>query len=177
MSDDRGASTGAAPGRVAGRDRGQTTIDYAIGVSVFLLVVAFVFAFVPSLIAPFTDDATDGVVVADRAADRLTRDLLVADPTRPAVLDADCTVGFFDDGVTADDCRYDANASDLDAALGIGSPTRSVNVTIVDGSGSRTLDGTELAVGPDPSSGSDVSVSRRAVLLDDRDWTLFVRVW
>ena len=157
--------------------RAQTTIDYAVGVSVFLLVVAFVFGFVPSLISPFTDDATDAVVVADRAADRLTGDLLVADPARPSVLDADCTVGFFDDSLTPADCRYGPNASDLDGALGIGSPTRSVNVTLVDGTGSRTLDGTELAAGPEPARGADVSVSRRAVLLDDRDWTVFVRVW
>lgn len=158
-------------------DRAQTTIDYAVGVSVFLLVVAFVFGFVPSLISPFTDDDTDAVVVSDRAADRLTGDLLVADPARPSVLGADCTVGFFNDSLTPADCRYGSNASDLHDALGIGSPTRSVNVTVIDGDGSRALDGTELAAGPDPAGGTDVSVSRRAVLLDDRDWTVLVRVW
>jgi len=153
-------------------DRGQTTIDYAVGVSVFLLVVAFVFAFAPSLTAPFTGDATDAVVVADRSADRVANDLLVEDPTRPAVLNTTCTEAFFDtDGPDrSDDCRYDANASKRKTALGVLSPVRSVNVTVVG-------DGPTLAAGPSPSRGADVSVARRAVLLDGSDASVVVRVW
>ncbi|UIO98513.1 hypothetical protein Hbl1158_08035 [Halobaculum sp. CBA1158] len=162
-------------------DRGQTTIDYAIGVSVFLLVVAFVFAFSPSLTAPFTGDATDAVVVADRSADRLANDLLVADPARPAALDAACTAGFFDTTEPVGDCRYETDASDLTGALGIGSPVRTANVTLVDGDEIRTLgDGgnaVRLAAGPSPPRGADVSVARRAVLLDGSDAIVVVRVW
>lgn len=188
MSDDAGPPTAAAVGHVADcnrnhdRDRGQTTIDYAVGVSVFLLVVAFVFAFAPSLTAPFTSDATDAVVVADRSADRIANDLLVVDPTRPSVLDADCTAGFFDTDEPVDaDCRYGTDASDLHAALGLASPVRTANVTVVDENGVRVLgdgaDAVRLAAGPSPSRGADVSVARRAVLLDGSDATVIVRVW
>ncbi|QZP38979.1 hypothetical protein K6T50_00955 [Halobaculum magnesiiphilum] len=147
-------------------------MDYAVGVSVFLLVVAFVFAFAPSLTAPFTGDATDAVVVADRSADRVANDLLVENPARPTVLNATCTQAFFDtDGPDrSDDCRYDANATDLKGALGVISPARTVNVTVVD-------DGSTLAAGPSPPRDADVSVARRAVLLDGSDATVVVRVW
>lgn len=161
------------------RDRGQTTIDYAIGVSVFLLVVAFVFAFVPSLTTPFTGDATDAVVVADRSADRLANDLLVADPARPTTLNATCTAAFFD--TTGPDrsgvCRYDADASNLKTVLAIESPVRSINVTVVGDAGVRVFDGTALLAGPEPPQSVDVSVARRAVLLDGDDATVVVRVW
>ena len=175
VSDDAGPPSASAAGHVAdcrSRDRGQTTIDYAVGVSVFLLVVAFVFAFAPSLTAPFTSDATDAVVVADRSADRIANDLLVEDPARPTVLNASCTGAFFDtDGPDrSDDCRYDANASDLKGSLGVISPSRAVNVTVV---GSETT----LAAGPSPPRGADVSVARRAVLLGGADATVIVRVW
>ncbi|WP_277553135.1 DUF7287 family protein [Halobaculum limi] len=160
-------------------DRAQTTIDYAIGISVFLLVVAFVFAFAPSLTTPFTNDATDAVVVSDRAADRLAHDLLVDDPTRPTVLNATCTVGFFNTTGPdiSGDCRYDTDASDLKGALAVGSPARTVNVTVVDDTGIVGVGGTTLAAGPKPPGSADISVSQRAVLLDGRDATVVVRVW
>ena len=172
-----GANDGAAAG-----ERGQTTIDYAIGVSVFLLVVAFVFAFAPSLTAPFTGDATDAAVVADRSADRLANDLLVADPARPPHLDAGCTAGFFDtDEAVGDDCRYETDAGDLRGALGIASPVRTANVTVVGDAGVRVLgdgaDAVSLTAGPSPPRGADVSVARRATLLDGSDVRVVVRVW
>ncbi|MFC6793886.1 hypothetical protein ACFQFH_05430 [Halobaculum halobium] len=150
--------------------------------SVFLVVVAFVFAFAPSLTAPFTGDATDAVVVADRSADRLANDLLVEDPSRPAVLDADCTAGFFDTDEPVDgDCRYDTDASDLQGALGLWSPVRTANVSVVGEGGVRVLgdgaDAVSLTAGPSPPRGADVSVARRAVLLDGSDATVIVRVW
>ncbi|QZX99606.1 DUF7287 family protein [Halobaculum rubrum] len=186
MSDDGYPATDPAAGsgveRTRARDRGQTTIDYAVGVSVFLLVVAFVFAFAPSLTAPFTSDATDAVVVADRSADRIANDLLVADPARPSVLDADCTAGFFDTDEAVDtDCRYETDASDLRGALGIVSPDRTANVTVVSDGGIRVLgdgaDAVPLAAGPAPPRGAGVSTARRAVLLDGSDATVIVRVW
>ncbi|MFC7098597.1 DUF7287 family protein [Halobaculum marinum] len=153
-------------------DRGQTTIDYAVGISVFLLVVAFVFAFAPSLTTPFTSDATDATVIADRAVDRLTGDLLVDDPARPAVLNATCTADFFDTGGADADCRFDTDASDLQGALGVASPARTLNVTV-----DRTGGGTLHAAGPTPPHSADVSVSRRAVLIDGDDALVTVRVW
>ncbi|MFC7136774.1 hypothetical protein ACFQRB_10305 [Halobaculum litoreum] len=145
----------------------------------FLLVVAFVFAFAPSLTAPFTDDATEATVVADRSADRLANGLLVAAPTRPSVLNATCTADFFDTVGPDADCRFDDDASDLSAALGVDTTVRSLNVTVVEtpGDAVATVDGTTLAAGEAPPRGADVSVSRRAVLLDGRDATLIVRVW
>lgn len=160
-------------------DRAQTTIDYAVGVSVFLLVVAFVFAFVPSLVGPFTGDDTSSVVVADRAADRLAGDLLVQTPTHPSALNTTCTVAFFE--TTGPDltgvCRYDTDAGDLSGALGIESPATNLNVTVTDGASVLTIDGTQLAAGPSPARGNEVSAARRSVLVDERKRTLVVRVW
>lgn len=179
MSRSVGSSETAATTRRRSVDRGQTVIDYTIGISVFLLVVAFVFAFAPSLTTPFTGDSTDAVVVSDRAVDRLAHDLLVDDPARPTVLNATCTEAFFDtDGPDlSGSCRYDADASDLKGALAVGSPVRTVNVTVVDGAGTVALNGTTLVAGPAPPRSADVAVSQRAVLLDGRDATIVVRVW
>ncbi|WP_435063959.1 DUF7287 family protein [Halobaculum sp. EA56] len=179
-----GRGNDASRTRPSVRERAQTTIDYAVGVSVFLLVVAFVFSFAPSLTTPFTGDATDAVVVADRGADRVAADLLVDDPARPAVLNATCTAAFFDTAGPdlSGDCRYDTDASDLKGSLGVVSPARTANVTVVGDAGIAELpDGggndVTLAAGPDPPRGAEVSVARRAVLLDGADATVVVRVW
>ena len=158
--------------------RGQTTIDYAVGVSVFLLTVAFVFAFLPSMFEPFTSEAGDLLVLADRSADLLSADLLVEDLTEPSVLNATCTVGFFNT-TNADppDCGYGENASDLRGALNVTRPGASVNVTVTDSGSISTVDGTTLAAGERPPPNADVAVAERKVLLDGNQRDLVVRVW
>jgi hypothetical protein len=157
------------------RDRAQTTLDFTVGITVFLGVVIFSFAFIPTMFAPFETDTGSEFVVADRAADRLAGDALVEAPRDPGVLNDTCTTGFFD-GSTPDGCRYDETADDLSAALGV-SDTTSVNVTVRNGSGIRTLDGTRLAAGPTPTASSDAIVATRVVLLSDEQHRLLVRVW
>ncbi|MFB6138105.1 MAG: hypothetical protein ABEJ42_07200 [Halobacteriaceae archaeon] len=194
-------------GRVgsAPRDRGQTTTDFAIGASIFLLAVAFAFAFVPGMLDPFTSGpGQDRALVADRVADDLAGGLLVADPTRPYVLDRECTLEFFDqvDGggndPANDDCRYDARqsaAATVGDAVGLTDLER-VQVTLArDVSGDRSLEvvcrdgtttvvddcstGTKLSSGPAPTSSDTVVVAQRLVTFEDSgtQYTLFVRVW
>jgi hypothetical protein len=159
------------------RYRGQTTLDFALGMSVFLGVLIFAFGFMPAMFAPFENDTGAGFVTADRAADRLSADILTDTPREPSVLDDGCTVEFFDaDGSAPATCRFDSDAANLSAALGLGDTART-NVTIRDGSGIRTLGGVRLAVGPVPTTANDPVVARRSVLLADAQHRLFVRVW
>jgi len=160
------------------RGRGQTTIDYAVGVGLFLLVVAFVFAFLPSIFAPFSGDSGTLPVLTDRGADRLSSDLLVESPRRPAALNATCTEGFFDaDGSVPAGCRYATDGDDLAGALGVDAPAISINVTVGDGTGARSLDGTELSAGPAPPSNADAVTARRIVFLEGESGRLTVRMW
>jgi hypothetical protein len=158
--------------------RGQTTVDFAVGMGVFLLAVAFVFAFVPTTFVPFSGDDGRQMVLADRTADHLTDDLLVADPRDPAVTNATCATGFFDaDGAVPADCRYDQDAADLDDALDVQTSTSRLNVSVERNGGVATLDGVRLAAGGDPPARSTVSVARRLTLLDERRYSVYVRVW
>lgn len=164
--------------RHGGADRGQTTIDYAVGIGVFLLVVAFVFAFLPTVFAPFDDDSGRLLVLADRTADHLAEDLLVADPLQPGAVDAACTEGFFElSAPDPEDCRYDQNASDLPAATGVGAPGVRINVTVGNGTAPATIDGTTLAAGDPPPDGRSIAIARRAVVVGDDRYRLSVRMW
>lgn len=140
--------------------RGQTTLDFAVGVSIFLIVVAFVVAFVPTMLEPFDGSAQEETAVADRLADDLATDLLVADVQEPHLLDRGCVVAFFalensdgdptndedayrdnDDVVRSD--LYDVTTSDIDTSgcafdvgvnvydrLGVGDAGFDVQVTL-----------------------------------------------
>lgn len=77
------------------RDRGQTTLDFAIGIGVFLLVVAFTLAFIPGLVDPFTGGLEEETVAVNRVADSLSQGTL-GDPSKPYVLDRECTIIFFE---------------------------------------------------------------------------------
>lgn len=76
--------------------RAQTTLDFALGVTVFLLTVAFVFSFTPGMLEPFTASTQQETAAADRLADQLAQEMLVADPGEPYRLDRECTVIFFE---------------------------------------------------------------------------------
>nr|WP_198661954.1 hypothetical protein [Halorussus litoreus] len=149
-----------------------------VGASVFLLTVAFVAAFLPGTFEPFTADGTEDALVADRTADLLAEQLL-APPTDPGVVDADCAAAFFDaegDGADGLACEYGTDAADLDAALGLDSRT-GVNVTVEENSSVLATGGERLAAGPTPPDDRSVIVSRRVVLLDGEERDLYVRVW
>ena len=166
------------PAQTAPRtDRAQTTIDFLVGMSVFLMTVAFVIAFLPSVFEPFTAADEGNTLAADRTAALLAEHLL-ADPATPTVLDATCTAEFFsetDDGMIGD-CRFTHDATDLEAALGVG-PATAVNVTVEEGGTVHAVDGVELSAGPTPPNSESVVSARRVVLLDGEERDLFVRVW
>jgi len=166
--------------------RAQTSIDFVVGMSVFLLTVAFVVGFVPGVFEPFTASGEEATLTADRTAAALAEHLL-ADPATPSALNATCTAEFFStaDGGLIEACRFDADASDLETALGVGSTT-GVNVTVEeDGSylrayenGTVSPDGdVSLRAGPDPPDSGNVVTARRVVLLDGEGRNLYVRVW
>ncbi|WP_137287130.1 DUF7287 family protein [Halorussus salinisoli] len=157
--------------------RAQTSIDFVVGMSVFLLTVAFVVAFLPGVFEPFTDGGEGEVLASDRTATLLSEQLL-AEPAKPGALNATCTAEFFsetDDG-TIDACRFDADASNLESALGVG-PTTAVNVTIEENGTVRSTRGVTLEAGPTPPESESVVVSRRVVLLGGEESDLYVRVW
>jgi len=149
-----------------------------VGASVFLLTVAFVAAFLPGTFEPFTADGTEDALVADRTADLLAEQLL-APPTDPGVVEADCAAEFVDAEGDGDDglsCEFDEDAGDLDAVLGLGSGT-GVNVTVEENATVLDAGGERLAAGPTPPDDRSVIVSRRVVLLDGEERDLYVRVW
>ncbi|MFB6167461.1 MAG: hypothetical protein ABEJ43_01285 [Haloferacaceae archaeon] len=162
-------------------NRGQTTLDFTVGVSIFLTVVLFTVAFIPTIFGPFTTDTGNSAVTADRVADRLAHDVLAVGSTSPGALDESCTETFFDgaDDGSVTGCRYPDDADDPDdlrSVVGVDDATQ-VNVTIQDESGIRTIAGTRLAAGEEPTTVSDAVVARRAVLLGGEQSRLYVRVW
>lgn len=155
-------------------NRAQTGIDFMVGMGVFLLAVGFVFGFAPGLFEPFETGTGENMVVSDRAAAALAADVLVESLDQPGVLNATCTVEFFDGDGNVADCRFDTE--DLHDALGVESTT-DLNATIEDGGTVVTLDSTPLASGAEPGPNRDVIVAKRIVWLDGSERTLVVRVW
>jgi len=178
--------------------RGQTTLDFAIAMGVFLLAVAFVFTFIPSLTAPFVDGNQEQTAVADRVASTLVEGSLAA-PDEPYVLNVTCTTGFFNEtnASATDDCGYTNDTPDHRRRLGV-SDRPSVNVSLVRVNASSrertplcsddSEDGAVVnessadcdvvyQVGGNPGDGQSITVARRVVSINEKDATLFVRVW
>ena len=161
-----------------GSERGQTTVDFAIGMGVFLLVATFVVTFVPDIFAPF--DGASAVGTADRVAESLATGRL-GDPTTPYVLNATCTVGFFEGlrggSEAPTTCRFDTTAQEPAEVFRLGAGT-SLNVTVerLDG-GVESLGGIPLAAGPTPPDTQSVTSGRRVVAIDGEQYRLVARVW
>lgn len=177
--------------------RGQTTLDFAIAMGVFLLTIAFVFTFIPSLTAPFVDGNQEHTVVADRVSSHIVEGGL-AEPDKPYVLNVACTTPFFgEDGDPPDVCGY-PESNDFRERIGVGDRPN-VNITLVtidastrertllcdDGDGNVVPEddcdpqngGQLYQIGPEYSHAKSITAARRIVSIDDRDATLFVRVW
>ena len=181
--------------------RAQTTLDFAIAMGVFLLAVTFVFTFIPSLTAPFIDGNQEQSAVADRVASNLVEGSL-ADPNEPYVLDVTCTNGFFDgtNESATDHCGYANDTTDYRERIGV-SDRPKVNVSLVrvnattretepmcydaglgdvgtvEDADCDDADDVVYQVGGDPANAESVTVARRVVSIDEKDATLFVRVW
>jgi len=181
--------------------RGQTTIDFAVGTVIFLVIVSFVFLFVGNAVSPFTGNAQDDTVTANRVADKLAGDLLGA-PGDPYVLDTNCTRSFFasfDGGPVPADCAYEDDP--LNERVGV-TDRQNLNVTVlgnltgpptqtdvaeplcwndtdrqlVNRSDASACD-VALTEGPDPAGEGSTIAARRVVSLADRDVTLIVEAW
>jgi hypothetical protein len=139
-------------------ERAQTTLDFALGTIVFLLAAGAVLTAVPSLVDPAVGRDPAAAVIADRAADRLTHDVL-ARPDRPYVLNRSATATFFDGSA--------ATARDrLAVSAGVG-----LNVTLTNAT-------TQLSVGPAPPERTDsVYPARRIVTVGGEHRQLRVSVW
>ena len=188
----RGAPrTSRRPGPGANADRGQSTLDFGLGASLFLLALIGVLVFVSGTMQPFNEGSRENIGVADRVADSLSEGLL-AEAGTPHVLNATCTVEFFDDN-SPSHCRH--SGTNLTERVGV-KHWKLVNVTMqadVTGgpdeetlcwSGSDTLVeqtagcGTVLTAGPQtPGSAADAVTARRVVTINGTDTTMRVEVW
>lgn len=174
-------------------DRGQTTVDFGIGMSLFLVALLGVLLFVSGTMQPFTKGSQEDLGLADRVATGLSEGML-GDPARPHVLNATCTVAFFDDD-SPDHCRH--SGTNLTERVGV-KPWQLLNVTVqadlTSSPGDETLcwdvarervvalGSTDcsipLSAGPRPLQRSgDVVTARRVVTINGTDATLRVEVW
>lgn len=160
--------------------RGQTAFDFLAGMTVFLVAIGFTLSFVPGMFQPFESDTGANMVAADRSAALLASSALADDVRAPGVLNETCTAEFFDADGIVDDCRYDADAKDPTAALGL-DDTVQVNVTIENSTGivSVTDDGgpVEASVGRAPPETAEVVTGKRVVTVGGRQGTLLVQLW
>lgn len=139
--------------------RAQTTMDFLVGTTVFLLTLSAVLVTLPGLSDPFVAGTESDTIVADRAAESLSTDVLADSTTRPFVFDGDAVETFF--------AQSEADAKDQ---LGI-QLSVSLNVTLDSQSG-RIHD-----LGPPSPSEVDTSVAWRAGRYRGTNVELVVRVW
>lgn len=139
--------------------RAQTTLDFLVGTTVFLLTLSAVLVTVPGLVDPFATGQESNTITADRAAESLATDVLVASPSNPYVFESNAVSSFF----TA--------PTDSKAVLGIESSV-DLNVTLDVSStpGKRTL-------GPRVPSRAETSVAWRSGTMNGNYTELVVRVW
>jgi hypothetical protein len=171
--------------------RGQTIIDYSVGVGVFLLSVIFVLFFIQPLLTPFIGGQAD-VIRSDRAADRLTEDMwLTEKDPEPYILDERCTLFFFEQMTPGtptafypEDCQYAQSLTDLNTALGLES-TKNINITIENSDPSGGIvtmqnevgTNVQLAIGDEPPTQGDVTVSQRHAYINGDEYRVYVRIW
>lgn len=141
--------------------RGQTTIDYVVGITIFLLIVGLVFTFVPLSFQPVRTDWGTTAMTADSVVSFLAGSHLARSPSEPGVLNATETDNFF---------STNNDQADLRDTLGLDRGTN-VNITIENAS---TVKYNTDTVAPDTST---VVVAKRTVLLEGKQYRLYVRLW
>lgn len=173
--------------RGAKTSRGQTPVDFVAGMGVFIVAVGFVVWFVPDLLVPL-DGGAETSMLADRIASQVAGPLL--GESTPGTLETGCTIAFFTSTGGAG-CEFTASDPVADI-VGVDSPY-SVNVTLeqsVSGGPETKIlradggdivagnTGTLLTAGPStPTSGGEVTVVRRPVVVDGEYAYVVVRVW
>jgi hypothetical protein len=152
--------------QIEAENRGQSAIDFLIGFGIFFVTFTFVIVLIPDLLSPFAQQ--EGPVVADRAVETLSSDLLASGTV--GVLNDTCTDQFFQGSGT--DCSFDA--SDRTTTLLGVSDKHGLNVTL-----ERTDTGDQrLARGLSPPGDTQsVRTARRLVRVYDQHHILKLRVW
>lgn len=143
------------------KERGQTTIDYLVGISIFLLIVGLVFTFVPLSFEPVRTDWGTTAMSADSVVAFLAGSHLAESTSEPGVLNVTETQDFF---------KSNPDQADLRDALGLDKGTN-VNITIENASMVKYHTDTV------PPNTSTVVVAKRSVLLDGKQYRLYVRMW
>jgi len=167
------------------RDRCQSGVDFVLGFGVFFVTLSFVVVVIPELLSPFA--GPEGPVVADRAVETLSSDILAAGTV--GTLNEGCTVAFFD-GTDRDSCSFEGTDS-MASLVGV-SEFHSLNVTleesgrsdanIVCHDGDDIVDcdgGKPLAArgGAPPTGTTTVHTASRVVRVDGETLWLKLRVW
>ena len=134
-------------------------MDFLVGTTVFLLTLSAVLVTVPGLSDPFVTGHESDTIVADRAAEALSMDILVASTDDPYVLRESKVSAFFG--------QPEADAKDQ---LGIDA---SVNLNVTLTTASTQLE----SVGATPPASVDTSVAWRSGRYQGTDVELVVKVW
>lgn len=136
-------------------------MDFLVGTTVFLLTVSAVFVTVPGLSDPFVTGHESDTIIADRAVEALSTDILVASTADPFVFRESEVSKFFEPP---------ADESTAKNQLGIESSVN-LNVTL-------TNSDTQLyALGDAPPESVDTSVAWRSARFEGDDVELVVKVW
>lgn len=139
--------------------RAQTTLDFLIGTTVFLLTLSAVLVTLPGMVDPFATGSESHTIVADRSAERLSADLLVASPGKPFVFETDAVTAFF--GQPLADARDDlAVQSHVEVNVTLSNETHRLHST-----------------GPSVPGSADSSVAWRSGRYQGEYAELVVRVW
>lgn len=134
-------------------------MDFLVGTTVFLLTLSAVLVTVPGLSDPFVSGHESDTIIADRAAEALSTDILVTSTDDPFVFRQSQVDTFFG--------QPEADAKDL---LGIDASVN-LNVTLTNST-------TQLqALGESPPESVDTSVAWRSGRLEGVDVELVVKVW
>ncbi len=155
--------------------------------SVFLIILIAVLLFIPGSLEPFTKGAQDNIVTSNRVGDQLSEGLL-GDPSSPHVVNASCTIAFFEDRTPGHgECRF--TGSTLQERIGV-QDRRLVNVSVqgnlsanggqegilcwdengndpgllVEQSNASQSCDTQLAIGSTPPQQADATVTARRVI-------------
>lgn len=134
-------------------------MDFLVGTTVFLLTLSAVLVTVPGLSDPFVTGHESDTIIADRAAEALSTDILVASTDAPFALRESKVTAFF--GQSEADAK---NQLGIDASVNL-------NVTL-------TSSGTQLeSLGATPPESVDTSVAWRSGRYEGSDVELVVKVW
>jgi hypothetical protein len=170
---------------MSGPFRAQTTLDFAVGMGIFLLALAFVLSFIPTVFDPFTTGSSANLVVADRAASILARDVLAPSTAGTGTLNTGCVVAFAtgNQSLANEACASSPDVDDHGGVLSLDG--RNLNVSIhapngtADDPAEIEWEGNTVSLTWNNSGSvpNDLAVAVRTVRIDGHQYRLTVQVW